>query len=140
MFYLFIPNSNQAWDSILAKVGEVNDSRSTGSYLVILSGSSFAMVRLLFTFANASSWQFWVFVYLSSCIASNVRLSLSDIKGALSGFLFIVFLFLLINFLGHIIGFGNEQSFLFIASSLGIIYSLLVLALSMVLIGFGVNP
>ena len=136
MFYLLIPNSYQAWDSILVMVNEVNKSHSIGSYLAILSGSSFAMVKLIFAIPNLTSWQFWVFTYLSPCVASNIRLSPSDINGALSGFGCIVLPFLLINFLGLITGFGSEKFFPFTASSLGVIYSLFVLALIMVLIGF----
>ncbi len=138
-FYLLIPNSYQAWDSILVMVNEVNKSHSIGNYLAIISGSSFAMVKLIFTLPNLTSWQFWVFVYLSHCVASNIRLSPSDIKGALSGFGCIVLPFLLINFLGLITGFGSEKFFPFTASSLGVIYSLFILALIMVLIGFALT-
>ncbi len=138
-FYFLVPNSYQAWYSILVRVNEVNKSDLIGSYLAIISGSSFAMVKLIFTLPNFSSWQFWVFAYLSYCVASNIRLSPSDIKGALSGFGCIVVPFILINFLGFITGFGSEKFFPFTASSLGVIYSLFILALIMVLIGFALT-
>jgi hypothetical protein len=138
-FYFLIPNSSQVWDAILVGVSEVNKSHSLGSYLTIFGSSSLAMVKLVFTFPNLTSWQFWVFVYLSSCVASNVRLSPSDIKGALSGFGCVVLPFLLINFLGLITGLGSEKFFPFTASSLGVIYSLFILALIMGLIGFALT-
>jgi len=138
-FYLLIPNSYQAWDSILARVNEVDKSHLIGSYLAIISGSSFAMVKPIFTLPNLTTWQFWVFVYLSYCVASNIRLSPSDIKGALAGFGCIVLPFLLINLLGLITGFGSEKFFPFTASSLGVIYSLFILALIMVLVGFAIT-
>ena len=94
------------------------------------------MAKLIFTIPNLTSWSFWVFCYLSICVASNIRLSLSDIKGALSGFGCIVLPFLLINFLGLITGLGSAKFFPFTASSLGVVYSLLILALIMALLGF----
>jgi len=135
-FYFLIPNSSHAWDSILVKVSEINYSYSIWSYLEVLKASAFTMVRLIFTFTNLTSWRFWVFCYLSICVASNIRLSLLDIKGSLSGLGCLILPFLLINFLGLLTGLGRERFFPFTASSLGIVYSLLILALIMTIIGF----
>ena len=67
------------------------------------------------------------------------RLSLSDIKGALSGIGCVILIFLVINFLGLISGLGSERFFPFTASSLGVIYSLLILALVMALLGLALT-
>ena len=136
IFYFLIPSSSQVWDAISTKVSEINQSHSIGGYFTILGASALDTTRLVFTVANLASWRFWVFCYVSICVASNIRLSLSDMKGALSGFGCVVLPFLLINFLGLITGFGIEKFFSFIASSLGMVYSLLILALVMVLLGF----
>ncbi|MCK4274510.1 MAG: hypothetical protein KAW90_06410 [Dehalococcoidales bacterium] len=135
-FYFLIPNSSQVWDSIIFEVGEMGESHSISNYLAVFQSSSLALVRIIFTFSNLASWQFWVFVYLSICVASNIRLSLSDIKGSLSGLGCVVLIFLLINILGIITGFGSEKFFPLTASSLGVVYSLFILALIMVLMGF----
>ncbi len=136
LFYLFIPNANLAWDEILASAATVNGAQPAGSYLLILGNSLLTMVRLLFTAENLTSWQFWVFIYLAVCIASNVRLSFSDIKGSLPGLAIIVIVFLIINLVVGLIGSGSEHAFLFMAPFIAVIYSLLMLALSMVIIGF----
>jgi ABC-type multidrug transport system fused ATPase/permease subunit len=136
VFYFLIPNSSQAWDSILAEVREIDESYSLVNYFVIFKGSAFAMTKLIFTVSNLTSWRFWVFLYLSICVASNIRLSLSDIKGALSGIGCVILIFLVVNFLGLISGLGSERFFPLTASSLGVIYSLFILALIMVLLGF----
>jgi hypothetical protein len=135
-FYFLIPDSSRVWDSIIFKVGEMGEGNSPGSYLAAFQGSSLALVKLIFTLSNLTSWQFWVFVYLSICVASNIRLSPSDIKGSLAGLGCIVLIFLLINFLGLITGFGSEKFFPFTAFSLGVVYSLFILALIMALMGF----
>jgi len=136
IFYFLIPNSSQAWDSIMMGVKEIDNVYSPGSYLALLRASALALVRVIFTIPNLADWRFWIFCYLSICVASNVRLSPSDIKGSLSGLGCLVLPFLLINFLGLVTGLGGEIFFPFTASSLGIAYSLLILALLMTLIGF----
>ncbi len=136
IFYLLIPNSSQVWDAISGRVSEIDRNHLIGGYYTILGASALDMTKLVFTASNLASWRFWVFCYISICVASNIRLSLSDIKGALSGFGWFVLPFLLINFFGFITGFGSEKFFPFTASSLGMVYSLLILALVMVLLGF----
>ena len=136
IFYFLIPNSSQVWDAISGRVSEVDQNHSIEGYFTILGASALDTTRLVFTVANLASWRFWVFCYVSICVASNIRLSLSDMKGALSGFGCVVLPFLLINFLGLITGFGSEKFFPVTVSSLGMVYSLLILALVMVLLGF----
>lgn len=136
IFYFLIPDGSQAWASIMARFNEVDSSYSIGNYFTILGGSTFAMTKLIFTLQNLTSWRFWVFCYLSICVASNIRLSLSDIKGALSGFGCIILPFLLINAVGLVTGFGMVNSPPFTASILSAAYSLFIVALIMALIGF----
>ena len=136
MFYFLIPNSSQVWDSIIVRVKEVESGYSMGSYLIIFRDSSFAMTRLIFTIPNITSWRLWVFFYLSISVASSIRLSPSDVKGALSGLGCVILPFLMINFMGLVSGFGGEKFLPFTASSLGVVYSLFILALIMALLGF----
>jgi len=135
-FYFLVPGSSRVWDSILLRVGEVDNGGSIGGYFEIFGTSSLAMTRLIFTFENMTTWRFWVFLYLAICVASNVRLSLSDIKLALSGLGCVVFPFLAVNALALAIGFESERFFPLTASSLGAIYSLFILAFIMVALGF----
>jgi len=136
LFYFLIPDSSRAWDDIIAQVKEIDGSYSVGSYLSVLQGSALVMVKLIFTFSNLASWQFWVFLYLAVCVASNIRLSWSDLKIALSGLGCVVLPFLLLNLIGLVTGSGTDRFFPVTASSLGVVYSLLILALVMVVIGF----
>lgn len=136
IFYFLIPDSSQVWDSINAGVSEIDNSSPLGSYVSVFQGSALAIARPIFTFSNLSGWQFWVFLYLSICVASNVRLSWADIKGSLSGLGCIVLPFFLINLICLLTGFSSEKFFPYTASVLGVVYSLLILALIMVLIGF----
>lgn len=44
----------------------------------------------LFSSANLSSWRFWIFLYISFCIASHLAPSKADLKGVWRGWLLIV--------------------------------------------------
>jgi hypothetical protein len=85
-----------------------------------------------------SGWGFWVFCYLSICIASNIRLSVSDIRGTLPGLGWAVLPFLAYNAWKLATGAGGENIPSFLAPVLGTVYSVLVLALVMVALGFAV--
>ncbi len=52
----------------------------------------------IFSVENLSNWRFWVFLYLSFCIASHMELSPPDIKGARGGLITFVLTILVLNF------------------------------------------
>jgi len=62
-----------------------------GSWQSILSG--------IFDRGNLLNWHFWVFLYLSFCIASHMELSPADIKGAGSGLITFIITIFIFNFL-----------------------------------------
>jgi len=136
IFYFLIPDSSRVWDSINAGASEMDSTSPIVNYLSVFQGSALAIISLIFTFSNLSGWQFWVFLYLSICVASNIRLSWADIKGSLSGLGCIVLPFFLINLICLLTGYSNEKFFPYTASLLGAVYSLLILALIVALIGF----
>jgi hypothetical protein len=80
LFYLLAPNGSQAWDSIIAGANEIGSDNSISGYLAVLKDSFLVFTKSVFTITNISSWQFWVFCYLAICVASNIRLSLADMK------------------------------------------------------------
>jgi len=51
---------------------------------------------------NLGSWRFWVFFYLSLCVASHATLSVQDFKGAVPSFLIMLFLIFLVNLVANI--------------------------------------
>ena len=134
LFLWLVPGGSAAWDSIMDGVRAAGDFTSWRSYVSLLGDSSLAMVRAMFTVENLGTWRFWIFLYLAVCVASNLRLSLSDIKGALSGVGWLVLPFLVVNLIGMVT--GNEGFFPVTASTLGAAYAVLVLALVISLIGF----
>jgi hypothetical protein len=136
LFYFLIPDSGSAWNAIISNVSNIEKGSAITAYLSVFRDSSMAIIKLIFTFANLAHWQFWVFLYLSVCVASNVRLSWLDIKGSLSGLGCIIIPFLILNLILLLAGRTTDNVFPYTASVLGAVYSLLILALIMVLIGF----
>jgi hypothetical protein len=117
LFYFLIPGSARVWDSINVSVSSIDRSSLIGSYFVVFRGSTLVIIKLIFNFANLSIWRFWLFLYLSVCIASNIRLSWADVKGSLSGLGCIVLPFLLMNLIFLLIGYGSDEFFPFTVSS-----------------------
>lgn len=136
LFCWLVPESGGAWNSITASVGAAGDFTAWESYTNVFTDSSLVLVKTLFTWENLATWQFWVFLYLAVCVASNVRLSPADAKGALSGLGCIVLPFLALNLVGMLTGFGSDTLLPFTASSLGAVYSVFILAFIMALAGF----
>lgn len=136
LFYFLIPGSSRVWDSIIAGVNSLGVNASVGDYFTAFRDSILSIINIIFTSSNLHAWQFWIFLYLSICIASNVRLSWADIKGSFSGLGCIVLPFLILNLILLLAGRTSDNVFPYTASVLGTIYSLLILALIMVLLGF----
>jgi hypothetical protein len=63
----------------------------------ILWTSSNSLLREVFSRRNLSTWQLYVFIYLAFAIGSSVKLSPSDIKGALKGLILILVLIFIFN-------------------------------------------
>jgi hypothetical protein len=136
LFYFLIPGSARVWDSLNVGVGSVAQDSLVAGYFHVFRDATLAIIKIIFTSANLSLWQFWLFLYLSICVASNIRLSWADIKGTFSGLGCIVLLFILMNLILLLIGFSTDEFLPSAVASLGAVYSVLILALIMALVGF----
>ncbi len=136
LFYFLIPGSGGAWSSIVANMRAIESSASIMSYLTAFKDAVLAIISLVFTYSNLGQWQFWVFLYLSICVASNIRLSRADLKGSLSGIGCIIIPVLILTLILMLAGKGAEAFYPYIGPALGMVYSLLTLALVLGLTGF----
>ena len=136
LFYFLIPAGSETWGSIVTNAGQIDSSYAFTDYISIFGESAFSMLRAIFTMNNPGHWQFWVFLYLAICVSSNVRLSWDDLKLTLRGLGCIVLPFLLLNLTAMLVGSGSDEFFPVSASSMGVVYSLFVMALVLAVIGF----
>jgi hypothetical protein len=135
LFFFLIPGASGGWDAVLAGMNGT-DAGDIGTYLAAFGDSSLALVKAIFTVHNLGTWRFWVFLYISICVAANIRLSLADVKGSLAGLGCVVLPFVLFNLVAMLAGMALGELLPAGFSWLGAVYSLLILALVMVVIGF----
>jgi hypothetical protein len=136
LFYYLIPGSHGAWSSIIDNVGSIEKGASFMTYLTAFKDAALSIITLVFTWSNLGLWQFWVFLYLSICVASNIRLSWADFKGSLSAIGCIILPLLIVTLILMLAGKGTDYFFPYLAPAVGLVYSLLTLALVMGIAGF----
>ncbi|OGH58881.1 MAG: hypothetical protein A2725_03990 [Candidatus Magasanikbacteria bacterium RIFCSPHIGHO2_01_FULL_33_34] len=88
--YFFLPHGKELI-SILS---------STDNITNLITKISIGIKNSFLSISALKSWNYWLFLYLSFCIASHLAPSKVDRKGMWSGFLYIIFILLLINIFG----------------------------------------
>jgi len=87
MLYFLLPNGKEVFTALSQTDGTV-----TGTLESIKNS-----LLLLFTTANLKTWTFWLFLYLSFCLASHVAPSRLDRKQMWQGFFMIIIVLVVIN-------------------------------------------
>jgi hypothetical protein len=136
LFYFLIPNTDGVWSSISNSLDSLGVGSSYTDYLTVFKDSALTILNHIFTISNLSTWQFWVFLYVSICVASNIRLSWLDIKGSLSAVGCIILPFLILGLVLMLAGRGGDTFNPYITPVLGVIYGFLTLALILASAGF----
>jgi len=86
MLYFLIPNGKEALSPLLT-------AHSFSTYLEATK----KMFITLFSFENLKEWSFWLFLYLSFCVAAHISPSKQDRKIMWRGFIWIIVILFLIN-------------------------------------------
>lgn len=133
LLYLLLPELFSSVSSEIAKIDLLNDFWSSLGHI----WRSFAAM-----FSYVGAWQWWIFVLAGSFIATHMTLSRADIKGALSGLVVYVALFLIADlvlilvsenalaaFTGAVVAGGTFMLFFF---CIFLVISLILLALSFI--------
>ncbi len=136
LFYFLLPDSAGIWGSIGDTIKSLENGAPAMDYLTAFKDSAFIILGHIFTSSNLGLWQFWVFLYLAICIASNIRLSWADIKGSFLAVGCIILPFMIVSLILMLSGQGGDTFTPYITPVLGVIYSFLVLALILALVGF----
>ncbi len=96
MLYYLLPNGKEIFIPLTAEVGSV---------LTFLNSLKITFLNL-FAWENLSTWHFWLFLYISFCIASHIAPSKQDREGMWKGFVWIIILLFIVN--GVAIGLGSD--------------------------------
>jgi len=102
--YWLVPNKNEILASITASTMEELRPASMIQQLSLLAGAVPATLGALFAPENLRHWQFYLFLYLSLCIASHMQLSPPDIKGMTSGLISMVVVLFVVNGISLFVG------------------------------------
>lgn len=134
MFFLM----PQVWTSFMSIIAQSMTIETIGTDAVMTMLSSYLeLVKLLFSWENLKSIQFYVFLFFSVAIASHISLSPADMKGSLKGLVFIFVVLLILNVVGlsqSILAFDMIRYNLIITSFLmiAVIFSFITLMISLI--------
>ncbi|NCN99632.1 hypothetical protein GW920_00685 [Candidatus Falkowbacteria bacterium] len=92
LLYILVPQGPE----IFRQLSGVQNS------LAALTAGVGGSLRLLFSLENLKSFYFWIFLYISFCVASHLAPSKNDIKGAGRGWWVLVIYLFLFNILAHL--------------------------------------
>jgi hypothetical protein len=112
----FISSDPGSWDAFLRLAGSL--WHSSESFLIAI-----------YSWHNLSSWQLYVFTYLSFAVGSSITLSPADIRGAWKGFVVILVVLLVFNLGTAWIGDFASDALTKINEYSGVFYSAMFLTL-----------
>lgn len=98
LLYLFVPNAKEIFQSL-------NQEEYT---LITLLDSSFQTILSLFSVNHLQNGSFYIFLYLSFCVASHIAPSEIDLKNMWSGFTWLVVLLIMTNAIPVFLGINPE--------------------------------
>jgi hypothetical protein len=117
LLYWLVPNAKVIFNPLIDTFSSVNAFKD-----------SLLGVSKLFIKENLQHWQFWVFLYVSLCIASHMAPSRADLRGMWKGLLWIVLLVIGINILALVLEFPLTEYVLRVSQYFGIFTAIFVYA------------
>lgn len=131
MAYFFLPGGY----SIIATLS--NTDTLTNLFINLSSN----LYNSFLSWNSLTSWNYWLFLYLSFCIASHLAPSKADRKGMWGGLMYIILILILLNIFGILFNLNPTNSILKIREYLNILtaiflYSIIVSLLHLFLANF----
>lgn len=100
-------------------------------YLHIVVNAIFGAIGSLLDYANLGRWQFWLFVYVSTCVACHFAPSRQDLRGIGPGILVGAILILMVNAVAASLWAEPFSFTLYLWKVLGLVLGLLGIALGL---------
>ncbi len=134
--YYFVPNSREIFNTVTLKSTKFATSIGFMNQLKILSITSKETLKVLFTLSNLSNYKFWIFLYITFCIAGHMAPSPPDMQGAWRGLGTIIGILLMINFFTLLFGFDVSKYILLLNNKLGFLIALFIFSIVISLTNF----
>jgi hypothetical protein len=98
--YYLMPNFQTVFSTVEKHGSGIAMDVQAGSWLGVwtaIKSTTTSILAVIFNVDNLSNWKFWVFLYLSFCVASHMELSPPDISGAKGGLITLILALLFFN-------------------------------------------
>lgn len=119
MLYFLLPNGKQIFLPLTIEQSSV---------MTVLASLKQTLLSL-FSLENLKSWNFWLFLYMSFCIASHIAPSKQDRKGMWNGFIWIVVILFIINLIALLLGSSITGYILGVNQYLGVLFAIFIYAI-----------
>jgi|AntRauTorcE11898_2_1112593.scaffolds.fasta_scaffold01848_7 hypothetical protein len=139
VMYLLLPNQKPVAQLIASGGLRINNIMDITTHWDTIYAAAVAMLEHIFHPDNFSEVKFWVFVYLSICIASHMELSPADLKGMMRGLLPLIVLLLVINLIALLAGHDISHYIFYAGSYVGMFFGVYVYAIMVSLLNFLVS-
>jgi len=104
------------------------ETASVHGYLSIVAGTTYDGIRILFDSSNLGRWQFWVFLYVASCVFCHFAPSSQDMRGIGPGLAVLIILVFIGNGAAAWMGFDPMGYTFYWGKCLGVVLGLLGIA------------
>lgn len=138
MYYL-LPNHQAVVNQINASGMQIDNIMDITTQWKAIFASAENLMKSIFTPDNFSDYRFWIFIYISICIASHMELSPADISGMMKGLVSLVILLVVINFVALLIGRDISRYIFNVGSYIGMFFGVYVYAILISLLNFLVS-
>lgn len=146
LMFLLIPNTFKAVFSTLNQIDNLTFNVFDGETYAGMLSLFASIFTAVFSFGNFANWLWWVFIILGMSIATHMTLSNADIKGSVWGFVVLILLYAVVDFVLYLISpnllikataYIVKFSFYIISLlTIGVIILLVLLVLTFMLGGF----
>ena len=135
MLYFLLPNGKEILNPLYAGIASLPD----------LFEATKNVIFNLFSLENLRAWNFWLFIYISFCIASHLAPSAADRRGMWNGLAWLVLILIFVNAVALLLGVNITDYILSINQYLSIlvaifVYSLLISFIHYILVSIILLP
>lgn len=127
MYYL-LPNKLAVFKIISSKNLTISNLAGLQPQFDVFLATGRETLKTIFTQANLKTWTFWLFLYISLCVASHMELSPPDLKGMWSGLATLVILLLVVNTAALLLGYNINKYIMMANSYTGLFSGLFIYA------------
>ncbi|OGH73190.1 MAG: hypothetical protein A2921_00365 [Candidatus Magasanikbacteria bacterium RIFCSPLOWO2_01_FULL_43_20b] len=118
LLYFLVPNAKEAFQPLATE---------QTSPLIVLISLKTTLLKL-FSIANLSSWRFWLFLYLSFCVASHISPSEQDLKNMWRGFAWLIAVLIIVNLIALSVQINITRYIINLNRYLGLIFGIFTYA------------